>query len=656
MENENLNSQINTANPLPMRTEIIKAEPSIPIREAVLAWGAFALSFIFTHCCVPYFGGLWGGIFWAAFGIFIAVYAKLNGVKFTKFHAAMLGAAELFCLTPLFSANRFVCFLAAVYSFALYFYLMIAVTGANAFGRHFVLDFFRSILIRPFESFLRQPVCAFSVFKGKKRTKNVLYALAGLAISIPLTVVVVLLLVNSDNTFGVIMDSAFVWLSRFSFNWIWELLFAVPIAMYLFGAAYSMKKPAPVDREGAPDYRFLPTVIAYFMVSPICMFYLIYIIVQIVNIVNAFGKNIGYADFARQGFFELCAIAVINLGVIVVLQTFCKRKENDIKPLVLRVYSVMISVFTLLIIATALTKMFMYIGQYGMTTLRVYTTWFMLLLAVIFVPIIVLQVRDFPIWKTLFAAFTVMFAVLCFGNFDGNIAAYNISAYQSGNLEKLDVDQFEQLGTAAVSPAYELYRECDDTELAHELKSFIESEAEYDAGDSRFAYFSVPRAMAWSAFEKLKLGDETDFFWVTVKPDGEGVLGITVEYMLGGERMGGQEIADAQGGAFESGEELRFRFERRFFKDFDELSEKKFGVFFRIRSKYSESMLRPNIPDGWANSSESYDGTQYSLSEGVFEDGSASEPVWEWKAKPGGEYEFILRENKLGWYDLYPVH
>ena len=153
MENEELylNSQ-------PDNTQ---KQTQVPVYQSVFAWGTFALSFIFTHYCVRYLGGVWGGIFWALFGIFVVIYAKKNNIKFKKIHIVMLGAAELFCLTPLFSANRFVCFLAAVYSFALYFYLIAAISGADAFGKHFVTDFFRSILILPFSGFSKQPASAF---------------------------------------------------------------------------------------------------------------------------------------------------------------------------------------------------------------------------------------------------------------------------------------------------------------------------------------------------------------------------------------------------------------------------------------------------------------------------------------------------------------
>lgn len=479
-------------------------QPKIPAADAAFAWASLALGFVFTHFAVKYFGGLWGGIFWALFGVLGAVFVKVKQVRIKLSHTVIFGIAELFCLTPLFSANYFVNFLAAAFSFILYFYLTVAISGGELFGRHFILDLLTSAMIRPFENFTRQPKSAFSIFRGGKRSKNVLYALLGLLIAVPLTIVVVLLLISSDELFASSMRGLAEHLPHFSFSLLGEILFAIPLAMYLFGAVFSMRSNAPAYSEDAPSYRILPPVLSYFAVTPVCIFYLIYIITQFGNIASAVDKTLDYSAFARKGFFELCAIAVINLGIIVLMQTFTKRNENDVKPLVLRLYTVMLSLFTLLIIATAITKMLMYIGEYGMTLLRVYTSWFMILLALIFVLVIALQIRDYVIWKALFAAFTVMFALLCFGDLEGAIARYNISAYQSGALEELDVSEFGELGYSAAAPAAELLENTSDERLKHKLKDVLEKVQIADEYRDKFAYFSIPRAKAQSAMERVR--------------------------------------------------------------------------------------------------------------------------------------------------------
>ncbi len=481
-------------------------QPKIPTSDAVFAWASLALGFIFTHFTVRYFGGVWGGIIWALFGIMGAAFVKVKSIKIKPAHTVIFGVAELFCLTPIFSASLFINILASLFSFALYLYLTIAISGAELFGRHFISDLLQSVFVRPFENFSRQPKSAFSVFHEKSRSRKIPYALLGLLIAMPLTIVVVVLLMSSDELFSNSMHNFTEHLPTLSPSLFWEIMFAIPIAIYLFGTFFSVQKTAPAYSETAPKYRILPQIASYFAVTPICVFYLVYVITQFVNIANAINKTLDYSAFARRGFFELCAIAVINLAVIALIQTFTKRNEYDVKPLVLRVYTVAISLFTLLIIATAITKMLMYIDEYGMTLLRVYTSWFMILLALIFVLIIALQIHNFVIWKAAFAVFTVMFAILCFGNFEGAIARYNISAYQSGKLLELDISEFDELGYSAVKPAAELLESgaLSGNEIK-QLRDFLKNERYIDENQDKFAYFSIPRAKAQSAISRLNI-------------------------------------------------------------------------------------------------------------------------------------------------------
>ncbi len=536
---------------------------TIPVHDAVFAWVMFALSFVFTHFCVRYFGGLWGGIFWALVGISIAVFARFKRIRFSAGDVLILGISELFCLVPVFSASGLICFLAAAFSFILDLYLMLVISGAEPFGKHFVLDAMLAVFERPFERFIDQPIAAFSVFRGAKRAKNILFALAGLVIAVPLTIVVVLLLASSDANFEKTVENIFGVFPRFSFLYIVELLFAVPVSMYLFGALRSMTNPAAPHSDAAPAYRIMPPVIAYFAVSPICVFYLIYTVIQISNIAKIAEKAVNYSEFARKGFFELCAIAVINLFVMMIMQLFVKRRENDKKPVALRVYTIMISAFTLGIIATALCKMFLYVGEFGMTLLRVYTSWFMILLALIFVTMIIFQIWEIPLWKALFCEFTAMFFVLCFGNIEGNIAKYNISAFRAGSIEQLDISEFYELGFAAVKPASsltfdELGRDYGD------LSQWLESVSERDFSEDKFAYFSIPRVQAKNSLEGKFSGQKPLGFVVKVDDSlDKTITSVTVNIYRGGEAISSETASPAAGGAFPKNSDIIFDFPYR---------------------------------------------------------------------------------------------
>lgn len=494
MENElNLN-EIQTP---PVQTVNDIEKSKIPLSEAVISWIVFALGFVFTHFAVRYAGGIWGGIFWFLYGIVGAVYVKTKKLKVSKGQLILFIIAEVFSLSPFFCASQFINFLSASFVFLLYLYLMITLSGAEPFGKHFVVNLLQSVFVRPFLGFTKELVCMTSIFKGKKRAKNILFVLLGLVCAVPLTVAVAFLLMSSDDIFENLMLDFGKNLPRISFTIIPEIFFAIPISMYLFGAFSSTEKPSPAERMGEPDYRGLPPVVGYVAVSPICAFYLFYIGIQISRI---FGETLSsdssYSDFARRGFFELCIITVINLFVIMIIQTFTKRLADDKKPAALRVYTVLLGVCTLGIIATALVKMFMYINRLGMTLLRVYTSWFMILLALIFVIVIAMQFKDLRFWKAIFAVFAVMFGILCFGDVDGQIARYNITAYQSGALEKVDVGEFYELGFSAIEPAVALKESGYSSE---QLDSFFEYIKGEDNFYDKFAYFSIPRMIGQKA-------------------------------------------------------------------------------------------------------------------------------------------------------------
>lgn len=502
MENENIlqNFEQNPSIASVTGESIPQAEKPVektPLFKAVLAWCTLGLGFVFTHFAVNYVGGLWGGIFWLLFGVIGAVFAVKSKAKVTKFHIVMFAVAEVFCFVPLFSASKFINFLAAVFSFALYFYLGTALSGAEPFGKRFVGDMFLSVLVRPFERFVDCITSAFSVFKGKRNFKNVLYALVGLLIAIPLGIVVLALLASSDAAFEGVVNNMISYIPEFSFAIIFEILFAIPVAMYLFGAVSSSARPRNGEGFDTAKLKVMPPVISYFAVSPICLFYVAYIITQTVNIANAVNQTLDYSEFARRGFFELCAIAVINLGVIAVMGTFSRSTKG------IKAFSVILSVLSLGVIATAITKMGMYIAEYGMTLMRVYTSWFMLVMALIFVLIIVFQFKEYKFWKALFVGFTAMFFVLCFGNVDGTIARYNISAYESGQIEKLDVYAFDELGLSAVAPLEKFIESGKAEDYKFAIGWYLGGvEDNFDRND-KFAYFSIPRANAGASLERI---------------------------------------------------------------------------------------------------------------------------------------------------------
>ncbi len=467
-------------------------------KEAVLSVLCFVLSFGFTHFAAEYVGGIWGGIVWLLTGVLGAVYVKTKRIAVTKAQSLVFCVAEVFCLVPLFCTNELINTLAATFTFFLLAYLGISLSGAELFGEHFAADLLEGICVQAFTRFGEGPAAAKTLLKNPKSCKTALYILLGLLCSIPLSILVLYLLMWSDAMFADKMETLFDALPSFEFRYILELLLAVPLWMYLFGgfAATQNKWKGPfINMKGG---RVLPAVIGYTTVTPICVFYVMYIAVQFNYFTAAFGGTLpgeySYASYARKGFFELCAVAIINLCVITCMNLFLKRREDGTPSVAMKIYCSLLSGFTILLIVSALSKMVLYIKEMGMTPLRIYTSWFMLVLAVVFVLVIVAQFTRLRFCRAAFVSFAVLFGVLCFTNVDGMIAKYNVDAYQTGKLERVDFGVLERLGDAALIHMERLTG-AEDALVAEEAKECYKDMLRESERKSDVAYFSIPRVI-----------------------------------------------------------------------------------------------------------------------------------------------------------------
>ncbi|MDR3072046.1 MAG: DUF4173 domain-containing protein [Clostridiales Family XIII bacterium] len=311
-------------------------------------------------------------------------------------------------------------------------------------------------------------------FGGKKEGRSVkgrtiLVALLGILISIPILVIVLSLLISADSAF-----ESFIQNFQVNFNWdvlgiyFIEFFVGVPVACYLGGLVFGnaqKRNTARITEEGISrglsSVRLLPRAGLY---APLLFFvgmYVIFFVILSGYLLAAFSgylpSGYTYAEYARRGFFELCAVAAINLGLLAFSYLFLKRGEGEC-PKMLRIISLILSVQTVLLIATAMSKMILYIDAYGLSRLRLYTSVFMVLLMLVFVLIIVWHIRPFrfKIGMPIAILTTCFMLTLFLANTDGLIAKYNVDRYLEGDLDRVDVEMFTGMSDAVAPAVIEL--------------------------------------------------------------------------------------------------------------------------------------------------------------------------------------------------------
>jgi hypothetical protein len=181
-----------------------------------------------------------------------------------------------------------------------------------------------------------------------------------------------------------------------------------------------------------------------------------------------------YSEYARSGFFELCQIAAINLTLMTLANLLCKKPQRESR--VLKILNCLLSLLTLLLIATAFSKMALYIGAYGLSIRRLLPCLFMVFLAVVCGAVVALQKRQFSIIRFSVFVGTLMLCALCLLNPDGFVARYNADRYLSGTLASFDVEILYSSGPAGVDPALKVYAQTEDERLKADLKAYIYSQ------------------------------------------------------------------------------------------------------------------------------------------------------------------------------------
>lgn len=369
-------------------------------------------------------------------------------------------------------------------------YLVFTATGNSREtrpGDYFVGEVLTATFAMPF----RAPANLFAaLFGGKtnpdgtprprRMSATLGWILLGLAVAAIPTLAVGLLL-SYDDGFSSIMNNILD--EIFSADEIFRQLRNVGLGLLMgalmFGAVLAGKHKKgrkPVPAEGDPAVgsvpkgdgaHVFPVAMVAAALTPILMIYVIFFISQWDYYVSAFTgvrpEELTYSDYAREGFFQLLAVSVINAVLTLGAATLAKRRPADPeKPRrnrthpVTRIYVAVMALSTLVLIATALAKMLLYVNAYGMTHKRTYATWLMLLLAVCFVAVILRQLfARMNLTGTLLAVFLVFFVGISVINVDSLIMQYNAQAAAEGNLRTMQGEVLTDCGHAGVLPALE---------------------------------------------------------------------------------------------------------------------------------------------------------------------------------------------------------
>ena len=251
--------------------------------------------------------------------------------------------------------------------------------------------------------------------------RKVGYVLLGLLIAAPLSLIVLVLLSSADAVFRQWTDTL---ISELYFGNLFGVLLWIVLwyfGVYMILSALCKK----VVREDVKDRRNGEPLLAITVTGMLSLLYLIFSVIQIVYLFlgnMSLPKGYTYAEYAREGFFQLLAVSIINL--IIVLFCMSYFRESTVLKGVLTV----MSLCTFIMIASSALRMIIYIRYYYLTFLRILVLWSLATLFLLFAGVVISIYREeFPLFRYGMTVVSVLYLALSFAHPDYWIAKVNIA-------------------------------------------------------------------------------------------------------------------------------------------------------------------------------------------------------------------------------------
>ncbi len=429
----------------------LEEKPPFDIKKSdIIFLLATVLASVFT-VFFGIFGGFSTGFFISLWSITAITYLYIRRKQHINLYAilCLLGAlsTSVCFITTSNISVRFFAFCATV--LAIFVFLYSVTQKIKSIGD---IAFFGNILYTTCSTLSNIGVSIKSItnaLDNKKRSFT--KAFTGIACAVPLLIIIIPLLISSDVAFQGLIESIF----SNTIQSIMKIILGLVLSLLIIAYGFSFKKDR-TKKLYAREYTGIDNTYIISFLSVITLCYILYIFSQFAYFFSAMSGILpdGYvftvAQYARRGFFEMATVAAINMIIVFASITISKKQEGKVNVFV-KILCTFIILFTLLIIATAISKMVLYIDQFGMTVLRITTSSFMVFLSVVFISLLLRVYKaSIKVLKVSLIAACCVLTVLGVANVNRVAAGYNYQRYIDKTLPDIDINAIYELGDEGV--------------------------------------------------------------------------------------------------------------------------------------------------------------------------------------------------------------
>lgn len=306
-------------------------------------------------------------------------------------------------------------------------------------------------------------------------------------VSLPIIIIVLILLMSADEIFASLFSGIFNAIGKLiTFQGATSFIIraAVTILVFLCIAGFltnlikenTMFNEKEENKSEDSSKICIESITVNTILTILNIMYLVFCFIQFTSLFTKIGNSadFDYAEYARQGFFQLMFVTFINFAVIFVANCNKKQTAKGQKDYT-KFMNILMLVFTIVIIISAFYRMNLYEQQYGYTHLRLFVYFILATELIMIIPIIIYLIgKKINILKTSIVIGVTMYTILNFINIDKTIAKNNIDRYLA-NPEKREIDIYyltQNTGTDAIEQIARLL-EVEDKRVVENAERYL---------------------------------------------------------------------------------------------------------------------------------------------------------------------------------------
>ncbi len=235
------------------------------------------------------------------------------------------------------------------------------------------------LMFKIFPRYLFRNLKFLKIKTSREKTNKILNAVFGIIVGIVFSIVILLLLMSADDYFNKFVSKAFISINL-DFSKIMQFVIFF-IIIFSIGVNLIRNRYIVIKEN---KIRKIDHTIIISMLSVINLVFVLFLISEISKLCGNFlqiPKGYIYSSYAREGFFQLLFVTIINFSIILYLiyKTNVIKENKIIRNLVL-----ILIAFSVLLIFNSYYRMFLYIGKFGFTNLRLQVILFLLMELILF--------------------------------------------------------------------------------------------------------------------------------------------------------------------------------------------------------------------------------------------------------------------------------